>query len=42
MHHAVALLKEEIHRDMALLGITSLSEMKREYLMPARGTQFLA
>src|SRR5688572_10940843 len=42
VHHAIALLKEEIHRDMALVGITSLSEMKRDFLMPARGAQFLA
>jgi len=41
VHHAISLLKEEIHRDMALLGISSPREMKRELLMPARGTQFL-
>jgi len=42
VHHAIGLLKEEIHRDMALLGITSLTEMRRDMLMPARGAGFLA
>jgi len=37
VHHAVSLLKDEISRDMAMLGITSLAEMKRELLVPARG-----
>jgi L-lactate dehydrogenase (cytochrome) len=41
VHHAIALLKEEIHRDMALVGITSLAQMKPELLMPARGADFL-
>jgi len=41
VHHAVALLKEEIHRDMALLGVSSPREMKRELLVPARGADFL-
>ena len=38
VRHAIELLREEIQRDMALLGITTLSEMRREMLMPARGT----
>ena len=39
--HAIRLLREEIDRDMALLGIPSLKEMRRERLMPARGPDFL-
>jgi L-lactate dehydrogenase (cytochrome) len=39
--HAIKLLREEIDRDMALLGISSLQEMRRERLMPARGPDFL-
>jgi L-lactate dehydrogenase (cytochrome) len=34
--HAVRLLREEIHRDMALVGINTLAEMRRELLMDAR------
>ena len=37
VHHAASLLKDEISRDMAMLGITSLAEMKRDLLVPARG-----
>ncbi len=37
VRHAASVLKDEISRDMAMLGITSLSEMKRELLVPARG-----
>jgi len=32
--HAIALLKAEVDRDMALLGITSLSQLGPEYLAP--------
>jgi L-lactate dehydrogenase (cytochrome) len=39
--HAIRLLKDEISRDMAMLGITTLGEMTRERLMPAKGTPFL-
>jgi L-lactate dehydrogenase (cytochrome) len=39
--HAIRLLREEIDRDMALLGVPSLKEMRRELLMPARGPDFL-
>jgi len=35
--HVIKLLREEIDRDMALIGITSLAEMRRELLKPARG-----
>jgi L-lactate dehydrogenase (cytochrome) len=38
--HAVKLLREEIHRDMAMLGITTLAEMDVPRLMPARGFFF--
>jgi L-lactate dehydrogenase (cytochrome) len=41
VRHAMALLGEEIHRDMALLGINTLAEMKRQMLVPARGAEFL-
>jgi L-lactate dehydrogenase (cytochrome) len=41
VHHAIRLLREEVDRDMALLGISTLAEMKPELLMPARGTDFL-
>jgi L-lactate dehydrogenase (cytochrome) len=37
VRHAVKLLREEVDRDMALLGITSLSEMKRERLAQRTG-----
>jgi L-lactate dehydrogenase (cytochrome) len=36
-HHAIRLLREEVDRDMALLGITELSQMKRERLVPHEG-----
>jgi L-lactate dehydrogenase (cytochrome) len=39
--HAIKLLREEIDRDMALAGIATLAEMRRELLMPARGPDFL-
>jgi L-lactate dehydrogenase (cytochrome) len=35
--HAANLLREEIHRNMAMLGISNPSEMKRELLVPSRG-----
>jgi L-lactate dehydrogenase (cytochrome) len=41
VHHAIRLLREEIDRDMALLGITTLAEMRPELLVPARGADFL-
>ena len=34
--HAVKLMRDEIHRDMALLGINTLAEMTRERLVDAR------
>jgi L-lactate dehydrogenase (cytochrome) len=34
--HAINLLQEEVDRDMALLGITTLADMRRERLMDAR------
>jgi len=39
--HAIKLLREEIDRDMALLGIPALAEMRRELLTTARGTDYL-
>jgi L-lactate dehydrogenase (cytochrome) len=33
--HAIDLLREEIHRDMALLGVTSLAELRPGRLIPA-------
>jgi L-lactate dehydrogenase (cytochrome) len=41
VRHAFKLLEDEIDRDMALLGINALAEMRRELLMSARGRQFL-
>jgi L-lactate dehydrogenase (cytochrome) len=38
VHHAASLLRDEISRDMAMLGISSLAEMTRELLVPAQGT----
>jgi L-lactate dehydrogenase (cytochrome) len=38
VHHAASILKDEISRDMAMLGISTLAGMKRELLVPARGT----
>jgi L-lactate dehydrogenase (cytochrome) len=39
--HAIKLLREEVERDMALIGISSLKEMRRELLAPAHGPDFL-
>ena len=36
VRHAIKLLRDEIDRDMALLGITTLADMRRERLMHAR------
>ncbi len=35
LHHAIKLLRDEVDRDMALVGITALADMKRELLMDA-------
>ena len=37
VHHAASLLREEISRDMAMLGISNLDQMTREMLVPAQG-----
>lgn len=37
VYHAASVLKDEISRNMAMLGISSLAEMKRELLVPATG-----
>jgi L-lactate dehydrogenase (cytochrome) len=37
VHHAAQLLREEISRNMAMLGISTLAEMKRELLVPRVG-----
>ena len=37
VHHAAALLREEISRNMAMLGLSSVAEMKRDLLVPSRG-----
>src|SRR5262245_50320668 len=36
VRHAIKLLREEVDRDMALLGITALAQMTRERLAPPR------
>jgi L-lactate dehydrogenase (cytochrome) len=41
VRHAFKLLQDEIDRDMALLGINALAEMRRELLTTARGAAFL-
>ena len=38
VRHAMALLRDEIHRNMALLGINHLTEMSRAHLLPMRST----
>jgi L-lactate dehydrogenase (cytochrome) len=38
LRHAVSLMREEIDRNMAMLGIASLDEMRRELLVPSRGS----
>ncbi len=37
VHHAATLLRDEISRNMAMLGISSLAEMTRDYLVPRHG-----
>ena len=37
VRHAIKLLRDEIDRDMALVGIAQLKDMRRELLVPARG-----
>ena len=37
VHHAATLLREEIHRNMAMLGVSSVAEMKRDLLVPSQG-----
>jgi L-lactate dehydrogenase (cytochrome) len=37
VHHGANLMREEISRNMAMMGISSVSEMKREFLVPSRG-----
>jgi L-lactate dehydrogenase (cytochrome) len=41
VQHAVKLLRDEIDRDMALLGVATLEQMKKDLLIPARGPEFL-
>ncbi len=41
VRYAIKLLQDEIDRDMALLGINALAEMRRELLINARGPEFL-
>ncbi len=37
VHHGAQLLREEISRNMAMMGISSMAEMRREFLVPSRG-----
>jgi L-lactate dehydrogenase (cytochrome) len=39
--HAIKLLREEMDRDMALIGISSLGDMGPQRLAPAKGAEFL-
>lgn len=41
VHHAFKLLQDEIDRDMALLGLKALVNMRRELLIRASGAEFL-
>jgi L-lactate dehydrogenase (cytochrome) len=41
VRHVIKLLREEIDRDMALIGITTLAEMRRELLTEAHGSDFM-
>ena len=41
VRHAINLLQEEVDRDMALLGITTLADMRPEHLMNARAKDWL-
>jgi len=41
VHHAFKLLRDEVDRDMALIGIASLAEMTPALLRPAVGAGFL-
>lgn len=36
VRHAIELLQEEVDRDMALIGTSQLTDMRRELLMEAR------
>lgn len=36
VHHGARPLREEISRDMAMLGITSVAYMKPDFLVPSR------
>jgi L-lactate dehydrogenase (cytochrome) len=40
--HAIGLLRDEVNRDMALLGITTLAGIRRERLMDARAKDWLS
>jgi L-lactate dehydrogenase (cytochrome) len=37
LRHAIKLLRDEVGRDMALLGINTLDDMTQDMLMPAHG-----
>ena len=37
VHHGANLMREEISRNMAMMGINTMAEMKREFLVPSRG-----
>jgi L-lactate dehydrogenase (cytochrome) len=39
--HAIKLLREEMDRDMALIGISSLGDMGPQRLAPAKGAEVL-
>ena len=40
--HAIGLLRDEVDRDMALLGIMTLAGIRRERLMDARAKDWLS
>jgi L-lactate dehydrogenase (cytochrome) len=41
VRHTINLLQEELDRDMAMLGIETLAQRRRELLTTARGPGFL-
>ena len=41
VEHAIKLLIDEIDRDMAMLGVNTIKEMNKSFLMPATGADFL-
>ena len=41
VEHAIKLLMDEIDRNMAMMGVNSVKEMSKAFLMPMTGAGFL-